>query len=122
MLSDESARRAAFIRSLRELANFLEDNPSIQQPQTLNITAFVPSKEDLVAQARIGPWGKIYHDNFFYLQKSFGEDLTFAIATYRSNVCRRVVKGTKVIPAQAQREVEEVEWVCDEPLLESSHG
>ena len=35
----------------------------------------------------------------------------------RETVCRKIVKGKKMVEAQPAREVEDVEWVCDEPIL-----
>lgn len=45
--------------------------------------------------------------------------LTLRISAERSQVCRKIVTGTKVVPAYTipERVEEDVEWVCDEPLL-----
>ncbi len=111
------ARRAAFIQALRGCASFLEQHPEIGMPVSTTMNVFVDEREEVAAVARMTTWEKVYTDNFFTLRKTFCEDLTFEINAPRTAVCRRVVKGTRVIPAKPEQIVEDVEWVCDEPLL-----
>ena len=113
----EWRRRAAFIQSLRACADWLEDHPTIRAPRYIDMDVFVDSREDVAAHARVATWEKIYAGQFFYLRKSFGEDLNLDIITARETVCRKVVTGTEIMPAQPEREVEIVEWVCDEGVL-----
>ena len=67
--------------------------------------------------ARTATWEKVYNGEWFYLRRDFGEDLSLDIATSRDTVCRRVVVGTETVPATPEREVEVVEWVCDDAVV-----
>jgi len=51
------------------------------------------------------------------LVREFGGDVSLHVNAARSTVCRRVVTGTKVIPARPEHTVEEVEWVCEDQSL-----
>jgi hypothetical protein len=113
----ERQRRADFIQGLRECADFMERHPLIPTPYGHAINAFVNTKEQLAAIARSTSWAKGYDDNYFWLKKTFSGDITLEVNTNRERICRRVVVGTKVIPAQPEKVVEQVEWVCDEGLL-----
>jgi hypothetical protein len=108
--------RSELIQGLRDLATFLESYPEIPTP-SFGVDAWVNSKEELTNASRLGgKWEKRYTGNYFCLGKRFGPIL-FEINTERDKVCRRVVVGTETIPAQPERTVEKVEWICDEPLL-----
>jgi hypothetical protein len=107
--------RDQFIRGLREAADFLDAHPELEVPSTLlTVNVFVESKDELMAMARgSGKWDKGGNDNFFYLTREIGS-VKYDINVQRTQVCKRVVVGTEVIPQQV---VEKVEWICDEPLL-----
>lgn len=43
--------------------------------------------------------------------------MSIDITAPREAVCRKVVVGTEIVPAQPEHEREIVEWVCDEASL-----
>lgn len=116
-LDEATRRRAAFIQSLRDAADFLEQHPGVQAPRYINLSVFVNTRDELAAQARAATWEKAYNYGWFYLRREFGEDLSIEIAAPRDMVCRKVVVGTQTVPAQPEREVEVVEWVCDDAAV-----
>lgn len=113
---------SAFTDSLRELANFLENNPHLPEPRYSQL--FVNyTREQLVMLAKAVPRAeKKYSQDTFALKVQFGEEATgiqIHAWTERATVCQKVVIGSheepeRIIPAHV---VEDVEWVCDEPLL-----
>ena len=109
--------RELFIKGLRDFADFLQEHPSVKVPSYVSIDAFVHTREDIIEQAKLGHWQKVYNDTWFSLHKEFAPTLVYNINTERDVVCKRVVKGTKTLPATPERTVEDVEWVCTEPLL-----
>ena len=113
----EATRRAAFIQALRDCAVFLERHPSVHAPRYVNLNVFVNTREDIASHARAATWEKIYNDDWFYLRREFGNDLSLDITTQRDTVCRKVITGTRTVPATPEREVEIVEWVCDDVAM-----
>ena len=118
-MASEFDRRAAYVSGLRELADFLEAHPELPKPSPCQINAFVTDKPALAMVARTPGvrWEKSISGNYFYLRVSFPGGHTYDVNVKRDQVCRKVVIGTRIEPAQPEREVEEVQWVCDEPLL-----
>lgn len=114
-------RRLAFTAGLRALADFLDAHPEVPFPRYDTINVFLDDKAQLARIARVGSWEKEYNDSYFSLSRSFGEDLRLDINTSRSKVCRKVVVGTRIVPAvEAKPEHEEdvTVWECDDALLE----
>lgn len=109
-------RRAAFIQALRDCADFYERHPAVEAPYSTTFNVFVATREEMSLHARAATWEKDYSDDWFMLRKTFGP-LTLDINTSRERVCRKVVTGTRTIPAQPERVVEEIEWVCEDALL-----
>ena len=110
--------RQAYVLGLRELADFLDAHQGLPIPVGLNHNSFVYSKAELAALARTGVrWEKDGNGGFFYLRVTFSGGHTYDVNVQRSEVCRKVVTGTRIQPAVPAREVEEFYWVCDEPLL-----
>lgn len=112
----EEERRKKFIGDLRALANFLEQT-EVPHPIFNVLGVYVADRAELTQIAKVGRWEKEYVGDWFMLKKTFGEDLTLQYQTEREKVCRRVVTGKRVIPAQEQREVDVIEWVCDDASL-----
>lgn len=110
-------RRDAFIQALRDCADFLDTHPTIAAPMYVVMNVFVNSREEIANHARAASWEKEYNGSWFNLKKEFGGDLRLEINADRSLVCRKVVTGTSVVPAQPEHTVETYEWVCDEPSL-----
>ncbi len=117
-------RRKCFLRSLRDLADFLDEHPQVPIPYKDTMNVFVNAREELAAIIRgSGHWEKSYVGNYFSIAKEFGEDLSYEVNVGRDQVCHKVVTGTRVVPAvEAQPEHEELieEWICDEPSLLAS--
>lgn len=111
----------AFAAALRELADFIESDERIPLPSNLMVNVFCRSREELADVARAASWQKEYNDVWFMLRRTFGgERVIFDVNTERSEVCRKVVTGSVVVPAKpaVPEHVEETfEWVCDDVAL-----
>ena len=113
------SKRETFIDNLRALASWLEAHPAIPVPeQRVCINVFDLGKPALQAAARTAAWEKVYVGDFFVLRRTW-DAVRYDLNGDRAAVCRRVVTGTRVVPAQPARTVDMVEWQCDEPLLET---
>jgi hypothetical protein len=125
-------RRRQFIEGLRAVANFYEENPGAWYDGmhlTLNMYVWGRSaRKTLAEMARaFGQCNKVYDDNNITLSRQFSEQVTVAVFAPRAKVCRRVVMGTRILPARIVPATEEirippsrveiVEWRCD-PLLD----
>ena len=116
----ERARREDFIRGLRDMADFFAQHPTVKLPSTECFNVFVTTREELAEHARVTSWEKVYEGPWFMLRKHFSEDLRLEINTDRQTVCRKVVTGTRVVPAKPaveEHEEETFEWVCDDASL-----
>lgn len=112
--------REKFIQALRDCADFLESHPGVAAPRYITINAFVNTREELVAQAKAATWEKSYFGDWFALSRRFSEHLSLEITADRSVVCRKVVTGTRVVPAKPEETVEVFEWRCDEASVLAS--
>lgn len=115
--AQERERRIALVAGLRALAEFLGSNPAVPSPYSVGAHAFAPTREALAVAARAGRWEKDGNDNYFWLRMRFGPAVTLDVNTSRAKVCRQVVVGKRTIEAQPGREVDVVEWICDESIL-----
>ena len=113
-------QRTEWIASARTMLDWLEQHPTyINLYSTLRVDTFVYSKEELAEAARIMRHAdKSVIGDYFTVRKTFGEH-TVDVNAPRTEVCRKVVTGTREIPEQVvpARTEDIVEWVCDEPLL-----
>lgn len=120
-VTPEQQRRRDYLTGLRELANFLESHPDLPIPGEMAHQVYVFSRERLAAVAREPGvrWEKSSDagSDYFKLRVPFCGDQSYEVFTTRDEVCRKVVTGTRLIPATPEHEVETYEWVCDEPLL-----
>lgn len=114
----------AFADTLQEVARFYQENPSFPVPYGTQMDVFVDDKATLKEYIRRIPGRieKVFGSFYFSAVKHFGPQggpgrITFRLNTGREQVCRKVVKGKKIIPAVPEREVEDVDWVCDDPIL-----
>lgn len=115
------------VEGLRELADFIEDHPElpITQPY-LTLTFWIWSEGEegkrkaAIAARAFGNAQKIHGGGYLDIRKKFGP-IAVDFTVSRDAVCRRIVTGTKVTPAETrvipERVEETVEWICDEPLL-----
>lgn len=119
-MTDENLR---FIDSLKTAIAWLEANGELipRINASLSILLVAEDKETVAAVARAMHGArKTYSDEgTAYLDKQFGNGVQLSVCFPRNLVCRKVVKGTKVIPAEPEKTIEDVEWVCDEPILAS---
>ena len=124
-------RRRQFIEGLRAVATFYEESPGAWYDGmhlTLNMYVWGRSaRRTLADMARaFGHCNKVYDEHNITVSRQFSEQVTVAVFAPRAKVCRRVVLGTRILPARivpATREVrippssvEIVEWRCD-PLF-----
>ena len=115
--AERASRRSAFIQSLRECADFLEQHPSVHVPRYVTLNVFVNTRDEIADHARATTWEKVYNDDWFYLRREFGCDLSLDITTSRETVCRKVVTGKTLVPAKPEHEIDVVEWICDDVSL-----
>jgi len=117
---DLKSERQNYIDGLRQVAQFLADNPDVGLPEPHMAIYRMPDTREGAATAMraFGNCTKRYDDSMFRLTKQFG-GITLQAVFYRSSVCERKVVGKKIIPAvpaQPEKEVDLVEWVCN-PIL-----
>jgi hypothetical protein len=130
-LTTEQHRRRQFIEGLRAVAKFYEENPGAWYDGmhlTLNMYAWGRvARKALVETARaFGRCDKTYDEDNITVSRQFSEQVTVAVFAPRAKVCRRLLLGTRTLPARIVPATEElhipackveiVEWQCD-PLL-----
>lgn len=112
------SKREEFIAGLREVADFLEKNPSVPCPRYE--TLYVPTDKDGLREAAKAPGhaDKGAFGEQFYIDRTFGP-VKITFAADRAEVCRKVVKGTREVPERVvpARTEEIIEWECTDPLL-----
>lgn len=114
-----------YAAGLRKVADFLEAHTEVGHPEQ-KLTIYASGEKLLLIARELGSFEKLADETFFNLQKDF-EGITVEWFAYRSDVCKRVSKGIKVVPETvipakptqviAAHEIEEFEWECPESLL-----
>jgi hypothetical protein len=130
-MSNDQHRRRQFIEGLRAVAQFYEENPAAWYDGmhvTLNMYAWGrAARKTLSETARaFGHCNKIYDDNNVTVSRQFSEQVTVAVFAAKARVCRRLVRGARILPERVvaatsevhipASRVEIVEWQCH-PLL-----
>lgn len=130
-----SERRRQFIEGLREVARFYEENPDAWYdgiPITLNMFIWGREARDVLARTVkvLGSCTKNYDDTNMTVSKKFTNQVTLSVFAPRAKVCRRVIVGTRILPARivpASVELrlpayaeEMVDWECDSLLKDGS--
>jgi hypothetical protein len=130
-MSHEQHRRREFIMGLRAVAEFYEKNPGAwYDGMHLTLNMYVwgrAARKALIETARLfGHCNKIYDENNITVSRQFSEQVTLAVFAARSRVCRRVVRGSRILPERIMPATSEVripasrieifEWECD-PFL-----
>jgi hypothetical protein len=130
-------KRMDLIVGLRELADFLEDNPEAPAylfDGSVSLSYWCDSVDEMVdASCAIrGRLDKVMTPHSFMLRREFGDGLVrFQLSADRSTVCERKVVGTErvketvpdaeamaAVPmVEVEREREIVEWECPPSLL-----
>lgn len=128
--------RRQFIDGLRAVARFYEENPDAWYDGlhlTLNMYIWArPAREILARTIRaFGPCNKNYDDTNMTVSRKFSDQVTLSVFAPRAKVCRRVVLGTRILPARIVPAVSEhhlppsseeiVEWRCGSFLAEESN-
>jgi hypothetical protein len=113
--------RSEFCDALVEIAEFLESHADVPLPLYPSFTALVPGASELARAAKA--LGKAYKStlpHWVSVGRQFGP-ISLEISARREHVCRRIVTGTKVVPATTVPEHNEdiVEWECPPSLLAS---
>ena len=124
-----------YTNSLRQVADFYDQHPEVPLPADMRLQFFgAHTPEKLAVIARAFGQAEKEHDkehNLFYLRRQFGVIAVEAI-TSLSNVCRRVVTGTReipeqIIPARSEEIIpahteEIVDWDCGSVLAGREEG
>lgn len=131
-------KRLEYVAALRELADYLVthelpdtiagfysgDTRQTFEPHTLFITA--RNKKDFgLLCAGLGSFEKVVTDYSTGAEVKLPGGTRVHVSISRDMVCKRVVVGTKVvpakeeeiIPAEPEREEEVVKWVCPESFI-----
>ena len=111
------------IKGLRELADWLEDNPSvvIDEYDTIGVQRFGESKDEAVTVAHCAPkMDKRFCDSLFEATVMFSGGVRYELNVNRALVCERRVVGTKHVEEHVIKAHDEdiVEWDCN-PILGS---
>jgi hypothetical protein len=125
--TQEMKERAAWIAGLRELADWLDQNPDIPYPGYAGqqFTVFAHTKQELAELARQvgGRFEKQVTDNWVMLRRTFGPHC-YEICIARQQVCERRVVGTREVPEVVipAHKAEIIEWECLPILEDESNG
>jgi hypothetical protein len=128
----DQRHRHQFIEGLRAVAQFYEENPGAWYDGihlTLNMYIWGRKTREILARTvrSFGQCTKLYDDAYITVSRKFGDQVTLSVFASRAQVCRRVILGSRILPARtlpASGEVhlpatteEIVAWRCD-PLLQ----
>jgi hypothetical protein len=120
----EQKNRESFIRGLRYLLTTLEEHPDLPAPYLGAAVQRCESRGEMreLVKAYAGKWDKEDDPTDFQIRQKFGDSLSIILYASHEKVCKRVVTGKKVVPAQVipaqpeqvlpEREVDIVQWVC----------
>lgn len=99
------------VRGLREMADFLEKNPAIEEAANLydsthwgSVHFCTYTKEEFIAIAKhFGASNKKVSDYDFELRKDFSGKVSMHVNCSREKVCKKVVTGTKQVEKLVRR-------------------
>ena len=97
--------RSEFIRGLRAIANFYEQNANAYYDEMhLTVSMYVGGREartTMAAMARaFGQYNQTYDERNVTIARSFSEQVTLALFASKQKICRRVVIGEHILPAR----------------------
>lgn len=124
-----SEKIGAMIWGLTRLISFLNNYGEVLGEYTFFSMYLVRNdKDEFKNAARIlargGKVTKEYVGDTFRIVRKFGPLVQIVLCTERTQVCERIVTGTKVIPASTyttpERVEEIVEWKCADPVSKKS--
>jgi hypothetical protein len=108
-----AAKRLAAIDGLRQLADFLENNPSVELPYEMGGAVFVELDEARAAmQAAPGGWSKDVTDNYWAYERTMPGSVKYTMYVDRANLCRKVKIGTRRIEAVPEHDEPIYKWDC----------
>jgi hypothetical protein len=127
----DQRRRQHFIQGLRAVAQFYEDNPGAWYDGihlTLNMYIWGRAAREILARTvrAFGQCTKNYDHTNITVSRKFSDQVTLSVFAPRAKVCRRVILGTRILPARTVPACGEVHfpatteqivaWTCH-PLL-----
>jgi hypothetical protein len=97
--------RSEFIRGLRAIANFYEQNANAYYDEMhLTVSMYVGGREartTMAAMARtFGQYNQTYDERNVTIARSFSEQVTLAFFASKQKICRRVFVGEHILPAR----------------------
>ena len=135
MSNPDQRLRRQFIEGLRAIARFYEDNPDAWYDGihlTLNMYIWGREAREILARSvrALGSCIKTYDGTNMTVSRKFSDQVTLSFFAPRAKVCRRIILGTRILPARtvpASGEVhlpatteQVVVWRCDPLLQEES--
>ena len=126
----EEKERAAFVRGLREFADFIEATLEAPLPYGAMFNVFADDKAHFAELARAigGRLDKVHTPTYVAVARRFGP-ISYEVNIARGQVCERRVVETRIVEARVIPEtvipehVEEVfAWDCWEPILKNGGG
>lgn len=124
----EELKSNPFVESLRELADFYEQNPTLPIPtrQTINLFDItVEQIKDFITLSK-KTVKKSWIESFFYATIPFGSHINLDLNIARNKVCEKIItkrKTIKQIPiSYEEKEIEEeiIEWKCPDTMFEET--
>jgi hypothetical protein len=128
----DQQRRRQFIEGLRAVARFYEDHPDAWYDGvhlTLNMYIWGRQAREILARSAraLGSCTKTYDGTNLTVSKKISDQVTLSFFAPRAKVCRRIILGTRILPARTVPATSEVHlpatteqvvaWRCD-PLLQ----
>lgn len=102
--------KETFIKDLRALANLLEERDfDFSKCDIFDVRIYLKcnSEESFKRNARaLGTFDKSWND-YVNATRKFGEKIHFQVTAEREVVCKKIVTGTRIIPAQEERIIPE---------------
>lgn len=125
---NEELKSNPFVESLRELADFYEQNPTLPIPNKQTINLFDITVEQIKEFITLSKKTvkKSWIESFFYATIPFGSRIELDLNIARNKVCEKVVTKriiTKQVPVSfEEKEIEEeiIEWKCPDTIFEET--
>ena len=116
----DQEKRDRLISGLRDLADWLEVNPEVKNPNIPEFNTFSYTRKDFAEQMRLmGTGEKEQAYSYLMFKKTFGP-LRFTLNVLQSDVCIRTQVGEREVearPAVPAHTEPIYEWECPESLM-----
>ncbi len=117
MTEQERIERESKIAGLRQLADFLESNPTAPMPYISDFSVYLYEKADLIGLTKgLGKFDKKYSEWYLSLVKEFGP-IKYQLHIGREQICEKKQVGVKKVPAQ-KRQIIKAQKAHEEPIYE----